>query len=134
MFVASSPSETRIMASRVGLSNGWPLPRRDKRVAAKKASTVAPVSRTGLSARLAQVRFVNWLKVDIANCSLDPIGFAHLPSRNSGAEPIRNDHGYEQRHGCTTNHGCQDRQRFGLEDIQIGNHTDASGTNNIPRN
>ena len=36
-----------------------------------EANTVAPVSKTGFSARAVQVRLVNWLRVDIANCSLN---------------------------------------------------------------
>src|SRR6516165_12544007 len=125
MCVASRPREIRMIASRVGLSSGWLPPRRDMRVAAKNANTVAPVSRTGLSAKLAQVIPVNWLRVDIACCSLKLAGFVLTAFRDSDAEPVHNDHGHEKSNRRTANDGRQNRHRLSFQNIQIGDHTHA---------
>src|ERR1039458_6639720 len=112
-----------MIASRVGLSSGWLPPRRDMRVAAKKANTVAPVSKTGFSARLVQVRLVNWLRVDIANCSLDPVGLLVLTFGNRDTQPAHDDHRHEKSNRSPTDHCCKNRQCLSLQDIEVGNHT-----------
>src|SRR6516165_6523686 len=125
MCVASRPREIRMIASRVGLSSGWLPPRRDMRVAAKKANTVAPVSRTGLSAKLAQVILVNSLRVDIACCSLKLAGFGLVALRIRDAEPVHDDHGHEKSNRRTANDCRQNRHCFGFQNIQIGDHAHA---------
>src|SRR6516225_126213 len=114
-----------MIASRVGLSSGWLPPRRDMRVAAKKANTVAPVSRTGLSAKLAQVMLVNWLRVDIACCSLKLAGFVLTAFGDSDAESVHNDHGHEKSNRRTANDCHQNRHCFSFQNIQIGDHAHA---------
>src|SRR4029077_2116168 len=100
----------RMIASRVGLSSGWLPPRRDMRVAAKKANTVAPVSKTGLSAKSAQVMLAKWLRVDIARCVLKRAEFVRLSFRDRDAEAVRNDHRHEKSNRGTANDCCQNWQ------------------------
>src|SRR6516165_2446395 len=114
-----------MIASRAVLSSGWLPPMRDMRVAAKKANTVAPVSRTGLSAKLAQVMLVNWLRVDIACCSLKLSGFVLAAFRDSDTEPVHDDHGHEKGNRRTANDCRQNRHRFIFQNIQIGDHAHA---------
>src|SRR6476646_3517541 len=112
----------RMIASSVGLSSGGLPPSRAIRVAARKANTVAPVSRTGLSARLAQVRLVNWLRVDIANCSLKPAKLLLAAFRDCDTEQIHNNHRHKKSNGGAADDCRQNRQCFRLQDIQMSDH------------
>src|ERR1700751_796449 len=120
------PSEIRRIANRVGLRSGWFPLRRDRRVPAKKANTVAPISRAGFSARAAHVKSVKWLSADIACKLLKLVRLLLFDCRARGAKSARDDGRYQKRDCRPANHRRQNWHGLGLEEIEISDHADAS--------
>src|SRR3954464_9782583 len=126
MPVSLSPTAIIKIATSVGLSKGCPPLRRWRWAADRKAKTVAPISRTGCSARADQA-------TGSSSDILGPPFRLRLALFGATAELLRRPSGHDDGDHGPTDDGRYEGHDLSVQPVEVDDHPHASGDKQHPK-